>query len=154
LDPNPETLSASASTPIGRFEFFPRFSWSFAGYDGKNFNFQYGEVWRFRYGTNEPKAFTSFLFPMRHGSIVEFLFDDSRTSAAEPTIVHLNQMLHTSSGGTLPALALWSVRQTQILCLADRHHHPAADAELWRRPLNQDVRDLSPLRLNAKGRRW
>ena len=42
---------------------------------------------------------------MRHGSIVEFLFDDSRASAAEPTIVHLNQMLHTSFARAFPGLS-------------------------------------------------
>jgi hypothetical protein len=136
LDPNPETLSASASTPIGRFEFFPRFSWSFAGYDGKNFNFQYGEVWRFRYGTNEPKAFTSFLSPMRHGSIVEFLFDDSRTSAAEPTIVHLNQMLHTSSG----EYTSFSSLVGQASPILGWRYKPQLRGTPWRRPLNQDVR--------------
>jgi hypothetical protein len=53
-----------------------------AGYDGKNFKSQYGEAERFGYGTNEPKAFTSLLFSMRHDSIVEFLFDDSNTRGA------------------------------------------------------------------------
>ena len=117
LGPNPETLSASASTPIGRFEFFPRFSWSFAGYDGKNFNFQYGEVWRFRYGTNEPKAFTSFLSAMRHGSIVEFLCNDSRTFAPPTTIVHLHQILHTSAMDRFPSFTLGLFRPTESLCI-------------------------------------
>lgn len=102
LGPNPETLSASASTPIGLLKFSTRSSWSFAGYDEKNFKSQYGEVWRFCYGANEPKASTSFLSPRRHDSIVEFLFDDSRTTAATPTIVHLNQMLHTSFARVSP----------------------------------------------------
>ena len=44
---------------------------------------------------------------MQHGSLVEFLFDDSRTSEPQPSIVHLHQMLDTfQSGGHVPSLNL------------------------------------------------
>ena len=92
--------------------FFARLSWSFAGYDGKNFKFQYGEGRRFSYGTNEPKAFTSFLSAMRHGSIVEFLFDDSNTrgathySAFAPIAAHFIRSTPTVSQASRSVFAL------------------------------------------------
>ena len=82
LGPNPETLSTLASPPMGRFEFFTRFFLVLGGLRREEFQVQYGEAERFGYGTNEPKAFTSLLFSMRHDSIVEFLFDDSNTRGA------------------------------------------------------------------------
>jgi hypothetical protein len=117
VGPNPETLSTSASIPMSGLIFFAHLSWSFAGYDGKNFKFQYGEGRRFSYGTNEPKAFTSFLSAMRHGSIVEFLCNDIRTSAPSNTIVHSHQILHTSAMDRFPSFTLGLFRPTESLCI-------------------------------------
>jgi len=82
---------------------------------------------------------------------LEFLFNHIRTSVAQPTIVHLHQMLHTlHSVGRIPrpSYAVRSARSDAVW--AQMNHCFRREGALDRPPLGAKMQSLSSLIVNAK----
>ena len=81
---------------------------------------------------------------------LEFLFSHTRTSVAQPTIVHLHQMLYTlHSVGRIPRPS-YAVGSALRRCLGADDHCFGREGALDRPSLGAKMQSLSSLIVNAK----